>query len=112
MPRHKKHLKDDDGEPKIVVVWGSDNSLVGPNILKLRRLMRWRADFAEPARAIYRYLIRITVNQTDCSFAADKQITVVHVANDVPTLVNNRKCSRRVRGAPDQELPTGGWEFL
>jgi len=112
MPRHKEHLKDDDGEPKVIVVWGSHNPLIGANILKLRRLMRRCADFAVPPRAIYRYLIRITVNQTDCRFTADKQVTVVHVANDVPALVNNRKCSRRVRGTPDQELPTSGWEFL
>jgi hypothetical protein len=112
MPRHKQHLKDDDGEAKVVMVWRSHNPLIGPNILKLRRLMRWRANFAEPPGAIYRYLVRITVNQTDCSFATDEQVTVVYVANDVPALVNNRKCSRRVRSTPNQELPTSGWEFL
>ena len=112
MPRHKEHLKDDHSEPKVVVVRGSQDPLIGANILKLRRLMRWCADFAEPPGTIYTYLIGITVNQTDCSFTADKQVTVIHIANDVPAVMNNRKCSCCVRGTPHQELPTGGGEFL
>jgi hypothetical protein len=74
--------------------------------------MRWRADRAEPPRAIYHYLIRITVNQLNGSITADQQVIVLHVANDVAVFVNNDKCSRRVRGTPYQELPTCGWEFL
>jgi hypothetical protein len=101
MPRHEEHLKDDDGEPKAIVVWGPHKPLIGSDILKLGRLMRWRADFAEPPGAIYCYLIRITVDQTDCGVAADKQVTVIHVANDMPAFVNNRKRARGVRGAAD-----------
>lgn len=112
MSPHKEHLKNDDSEPKVIVIWGSHDPFIDPNILKLRRLMRWRADFAEPPRAIYRYLIRITVDQTDCSVTADKEVTFVDVANNVPTLVNYGKCSRRVRGTPDKKLPTSCWELL
>ena len=112
MPRHKEHLKDDDGEPKVVVVWGARNTLISPNILKLGGLMRWRTNRAEPPRAIHRYLIRITVNQPDGGIAADQQVIVLHIANNVPTFVNDSKCSRRVRRASDQELPTSGWELL
>jgi hypothetical protein len=101
MPRHKEHLKNDNGEPKVVVVWDADNSLVRPNILKLGGLMRWRTNRAEPPRAIHRYLIRITVNQPDGGIAADQQVIVLHVADDVPTFVNDGKCSGRVGGTPD-----------
>jgi hypothetical protein len=111
MPRHKEHLKNYDGESEVVVVLGPYYSLICPKILKLRRLMRWRTDFAEPPRAIYRYLIRITVNQTDGSLTSDEQITVVHVANDVSTLMNHGKGSGCICGAADQELPTCSWEF-
>ena len=72
MPRHEEHLKDDYSEAKIIVVWSSVEALVGPNILKLRRLMRRSADFAEPARSIYCNLIGITIDEAHRRPITDK----------------------------------------
>ena len=112
MPSHEKDLKDDNGESKVIMIWSSLNAFIGPNILKLRRLMGCRADFTQPSRAINRYLIRITINQVDRGFIANKKIFLLHISNYVTEVVNNRKGSRSICGAVDQKLPTGGREFL
>ena len=106
MSAHKKQLKNQHGESETVVIRGA-LQIAQTVSLQFRRRVRGNADFAQIRFFGGVQMITVAVNQSDCCVARDHDVAVIHIADHVIMLMNNRERARQIRRRVQQKSPIG-----
>src|SRR3954463_5475028 len=110
MTSHKEQKKDEYREPKAVMVFGADDALEAL-ALQFRRCEGFDAHLAEKPPTAIDDLKAVAVNEPYGGVLGHENATVIDVADDASSFMDDAKSACGVRRCANKKAPVGAVEI-